>query len=123
MQKINKTSSLKEILNDQTFGIDYCQREYRWGEKQIGQMIDDFQAAFLADCDRSHETTRKLAKYGYYYMGFIVCAQGSEKQIIDCRQRLTSLTLHLIYLSRLQKEQGYSDPDIMKTVYSDCLWR
>lgn len=104
MQKINKTSSLKEILNDTTFGIDYYQREYRWGEKQIEQMLDDFCSAFGSDYDPRHETTKEVARYGYYYMGCIVCTQGPEKQIIDGQQRLTSLTLLLIYLSRLQKE-------------------
>lgn len=119
MQKINKTSSLKEILNDQTFGIDYYQREYRWGEKQIEQMLDDFYAAFFTDYDPKHETTKEVAKYGYYYMGCIVCTQGTEKQIIDGQQRLTSLTLLLIYLSRLQKKQGLTNPDISRMIYSD----
>ncbi|HJI81372.1 MAG TPA: DUF262 domain-containing HNH endonuclease family protein [Eggerthellaceae bacterium] len=119
MQKINKTSSLKEILNDTTFGIDYYQREYRWGEKQIEQMLDDFYSAFGSDYDPRHETTKEVARYGYYYMGCIVCTQGPEKQIIDGQQRLTSLTLLLIYLSRLQKELGYPDPDISKMIFSD----
>lgn len=119
MQKINKTNSLKEILGDQTFGIDYYQREYRWGEKQIEQMLDDFYIAFFNDYDPKHETTKEVANYGYYYMGCIVCTQGTEKQIIDGQQRLTSLTLLLIYLSRLQKEQGCPDPDISKMIYSD----
>lgn len=119
MQKINKTSSLKEILNDHTFGIDYYQREYRWGEKQIEQMLDDFHAAFFTVYDSKHETTKEVAKYGYYYMDCIVCTQGTEKQIINGRQRLTSLTLLLIYMSRLQKERGLTDQDTSRMIYSN----
>lgn len=42
--------------------------------------------------------------YGFYYMGCIICTGGSVKKIIDGQQRLTSLTLLIIYLNNLQKE-------------------
>lgn len=123
MDRIEKTDSLQEILNNHTFGIDYYQREYRWGAKQIEQMISDFHDAFFEYYSESHETTREVAKYGYYYMGCIVCTKGvgAEKQIIDGQQRLTSLTLLLIYLRKLQTEQGMSSPDISRMIYTDSF--
>lgn len=35
MQKINKTDTLRKVLEKQRFTVDYFQREYRWGQKQI----------------------------------------------------------------------------------------
>lgn len=119
MERIDKTNSLQEILSNHTFGIDYYQREYRWGEKQIVQMLDDFHDAFFEYYDPTHENTQEVKKYGYYYMGCIVCTGGVEKQIIDGQQRLTSLTLLLIYLQHLQKEAGINQPDISKLIYTD----
>lgn len=42
MQKIDKTDTLKTILNGRKYTVDYFQREYRWGRKQIEQMLADF---------------------------------------------------------------------------------
>jgi len=41
MDRINKTETLYEILNSKTFTINVYQREYRWGRKQIEQLIND----------------------------------------------------------------------------------
>ena len=46
MQKIDKTDTLRTILSGRKYTVDYFQREYRWGEKQIEQMLDDFQSTF-----------------------------------------------------------------------------
>ena len=39
MQKIDKTDTLETILTRGKFEVDYYQREYRWGRKQIEQML------------------------------------------------------------------------------------
>ena len=46
MQKIDKTDTLGKILSGRRFTVDYFQREYRWGQKQIDQMLSDFQNTF-----------------------------------------------------------------------------
>ena len=46
MQKIDKTDTLKTILSGRKYTVDYFQREYRWGRKQIEQMLADFQGTF-----------------------------------------------------------------------------
>lgn len=107
MQKIDKTNSLKDILNGHHFTVDYFQREYRWGKKQIGQMLSDFQNTFEEFYDPdNHGDTQEVQYYGYYYMGCIICTAGAGKKIIDGQQRLTSLTLLLIYLKHLQEKQN-----------------
>jgi hypothetical protein len=105
MKKIDKTDTLKTILSGRKYTVDYFQREYRWGQKQIEQMLADFQSTFEEYYDpEDHDTTEDVMGYGFYYMGCIICTEGSVKKIIDGQQRLTSLTLLLIYLNNLQKE-------------------
>ena len=112
MQKINKTDTLRKVLEKQRFTVDYFQREYRWGEKQIEQMLDDFQSTFEEFYDpEKHDTPEEVAGYGYYYMGCIICTGDSVKKIIDGQQRLTSLTLLLIYLNHLQKKNVKNEDD------------
>ena len=105
MQKIDKTDTLKTVLSGRKYTVDYFQREYRWGRKQIEQMLGDFQNTFEEYYNpEDHDTTEEVMGYGFYYMGCIICTGGSVKKIIDGQQRLTSLTLLLIYLNNLQKE-------------------
>lgn len=105
MQKIDKTDTLEVILTQGRFEVDYYQREYRWGRKQIEQMIMDFYDTFRQYYDAgNHASTKEVQNYGFYYMGCIICTSGNTRQIIDGQQRLTSLTLLLIYLQNLQKK-------------------
>ena len=107
MNKIDKTDTLTKILSHRRFTVDVFQREYRWGRKQIEQMISDFQDTFEEFYDpNDHDTPLEVMNYGYYYMGCIICTGGSPNKIIDGQQRLTSLTLLLIYLNNLQKDQA-----------------
>jgi uncharacterized protein with ParB-like and HNH nuclease domain len=113
MQKIDKTETLKKILSGRRFTVDYFQREYRWGRKQIEQMINDLQTTFEEFYDPSHDLS-DVANYGYYYMGSIICTGEPNNKIIDGQQRLTSLTLLLIYLNNLQKDNIQSEDDRIK---------
>lgn len=124
MKKIDKTDTLQKILENRHFSVDYFQREYRWGRKQIEQMLSDFQNTFEEYYDpENHDSTVEVAHYGYYYMGCIICTEGDNKKIIDGQQRLTSLTL-LIYLQNLQKQQGLfgldKGVDLKSLIYSDA---
>lgn len=127
MQKIDKTDTLRTILNGRKYDVDYFQREYRWGRKQIEQMLSDFLSTFEEFYDpEKHNTTEDVMGYGFYYMGCIICTGGSVKKIIDGQQRLTSLTLLLIYLNNLQKET-IQDADkwvsLDEMIYSNAFGR
>lgn len=106
-KKIEKTEILSKILADRSFTVDVFQREYRWGKKQVEQMIDDLQNCFdnYYDPDE-HDTTEEVVGYGFYFLGYILCVAGSSYRIVDGQQRLTTLTLLLIYLNNLQKSQA-----------------
>jgi uncharacterized protein with ParB-like and HNH nuclease domain len=100
---IGRTRSLSDLLQNKRYGIQYYQREYRWGKKQLEDLIDDLTEEFNDSYNSKHPRS-EVEKYGHYYLGAIVLSGGDNKNaIIDGQQRLTSLTLLLIYLNNLQK--------------------
>ena len=114
MDKIQNAKELKNLLSKQHFTVNYYQREYRWGRKQIEQLVDDLTNSFLDYYNGrtpegnlyEHISPDEVKTYGYYYMGSIIRTAGEKNEIIDGQQRLTSLTLFLIYLKNLVKEKN-----------------
>ena len=96
---VAKEYPLKDILSNNKYSIDYFQREYRWRKENIDQLIDDLYNAFRADYRPEH-STKDVANYASYFMGSIVviAKDDATMSIIDGQQRITSLTLLLIYL-------------------------
>lgn len=97
--------TLKDILHEQKYTIDFFQREYRWERKHIEQLINDLEIAFANNYNKSHDRS-EVENYNSYYLGPIVISEKDGAfSIIDGQQRLTSLTLLLIYIHNLQKER------------------
>lgn len=121
MKKIEKTDILKKILGDRSFTVDVFQREYRWGSKHIEDMLTDFQNCFELYYDPdNHDTPEEVLNYGFYFLGQITCVTEPRISIVDGQQRLTSLTLLLIYLDHLQKEQDLKPRiNLQSMIYSD----
>lgn len=120
MKKITGTpKNLKELLQNTKYSIHYYQREYAWQYKQIQELVDDLTDEFLIYYDPSHER-RDVAQYGVYFMGSVVLA-GRENAIIDGQQRLTSLTLLLIYLRRRLAAQGTTIATIDQMIFSESF--
>ncbi|MDT0691582.1 DUF262 domain-containing protein [Salegentibacter sp. F188] len=104
--KIEATdTSINKLLKDQKFYIDYFQREYRWEEKHIKTLIEDLTNTFLKSY-KEGDKPQEVANYQNYYLGpvvFSVNPETAKKSIIDGQQRITSITLLLIYLNHQQK--------------------
>lgn len=101
--------SVLQVLDNQKYTVDYFQREYKWEDKHIEQLISDLTSAFLNEYQPGHQR-KEVSKYNSYYLGpFVVSVSNGQRSIIDGQQRLTSLTLLLIYLNNLQKELGISE--------------
>lgn len=119
MQKIiGKEKCLSDLLINKKYTIHYYQREYRWGQKQIKELLEDLTDEFLEKYDENH--SRDLVEgYGHYYLGSIVLSSGdNQNAIIDGQQRLTSLTLLLIFLNNLQNNRPDRVP-IDDLIFSD----
>lgn len=98
-------TSIKSLLKDK-FYIDYFQREYRWEEKHIKLLVDDLTSTFLKSYDKEDKRS-EISNYQNYYLGpvvFSVNPDDAKKSIIDGQQRITSITLFLIYLNHLQAD-------------------
>ena len=114
-------TNINKLLKGQKFIIDYFQREYRWQEKHIKQLIEDLTDTFLRsykDGDERHD----VEKYKSYYLGSVVFSKNSKNgklSIIDGQQRITSITLLLIYLNNLQEKSGKGKVNIAELIYSE----
>ena len=98
--------TVQELFSGGSFGIDYYQREYNWQADQVRTLLDDLTNRFLEDYQEGTKPN-EVAGYGYYFLGSIVVSQdGETRQVVDGQQRLTTLTLLLIYLHRLQKDRA-----------------
>ena len=107
-----------EVLENKKYVVDYFQREYNWQRRHIEQLITDLTNAFL---NEYHEGDKRTdgENYNNYYLGpFVVSEKEGQRSIIDGQQRLTSLTLLLIYLNNLQKTLGV-DEKIEPLIFSE----
>jgi uncharacterized protein with ParB-like and HNH nuclease domain len=106
---LGEAKTVHELLSNARYGIDYYQREYRWGAKQVQELIEDLTEKFLDDFDSSHERTA-VEGYGHYFLGSIIISHKStQKFVVDGQQRLTTLTLLLIYLHHLMQDGGHDE--------------
>lgn len=97
---LGKAKTIRELLGGAKYSIDYYQREYRWQPKQMTELVEDLAAKFLESYQEGDERGA-VEHYGHYFLGSIVISdRDGQKFIIDGQQRLTSLTLLLIYLHR-----------------------
>ena len=93
-----KGRTVRELLAGRKYSIDYYQREYKWQTKQVAELIDDLAAKFLESYEAGHDRSA-VADYGHYFLGSIIVSdKAGRKVIVDGQQRLTTLTLLLIFL-------------------------
>lgn len=111
--------NINDLLKNKKFFIDYFQREYRWEEKHMKTLVEDLSSAFLKSYHPSHART-DVANYQGYYLGPVVfsVSEDAKNSIIDGQQRITSITLLLIYLNNLQKERE-SKVSIHELIFSE----
>lgn len=112
--------SIRELLQGQSFSIDEYQREYKWEEKHIVELISDlltkFQSAYLPG-----DETKSVNNYEGYFLGSIIVSKREGKSyLIDGQQRLTSLTLLLIHLFRESQAKDLKlDALLAPLIFSD----
>lgn len=111
--------TIAEILKDQKYSIDYYQREYKWESKQLAELVTDLTGKFLQLYSPDHQP-RDVGGYPGYFLGSIIISQkGTQPFVVDGQQRLTSLTLILTYLRRLQKDLGTREVKVDELIYSE----
>jgi uncharacterized protein with ParB-like and HNH nuclease domain len=98
--------TVKELLQARSFAIDDYQREYKWEQKNIEELVSDLLVKFQ-DSYQDGDAPRAVSKYADYFLGSIIVTKRDGKNyLVDGQQRVTSLTLLLIYLYRTAQEHG-----------------
>ncbi len=116
MRKIDGTpKSIRELFTGVKYTIHYYQREYQWQTKQIEELLEDLTGEFRENYSEGDERS-KVLEYGHYFMGSIVLT-ADDNAIIDGQQRLTSLTLLLIYLYH-NLEDDEERGEVQQLIYS-----
>jgi hypothetical protein len=93
-----KGRTVRELLSGRKYSIDYYQREYKWQKEQVADLLEDLTAKFFESHEEGNERSA-VADYSHYFLGSIIISdKDGQKFIIDGQQRLTTLTLLLIYL-------------------------
>jgi uncharacterized protein with ParB-like and HNH nuclease domain len=114
--------TIQQLLQSQSFSIDEYQREYKWDKENIDELLTDLQEKFMSCYKKGHATTA-VANYEDYFLGsIIVSKRGGKNYLIDGQQRVTSLTLLLIYLYHEAKKKKFSVVGtIAPLIYADNL--
>jgi uncharacterized protein with ParB-like and HNH nuclease domain len=113
-----KPKSVWEVLAQKKYTLDYYQREYLWQTKHMQKFIVDLTDKF-SESYKSTDPRSKVNEYGGYFLGpIIINSKDGQMSIVDGQQRLTSLTLLLIYLHHLQMNSSKPVP-IDQLVFSE----
>jgi hypothetical protein len=101
-----RARTVRELLDTTKYAIDSYQREYAWRERQVRELIDDLTGRFLDSYEDGH-ARHEVERYGHYFLGSVVLShKRGDWYVVDGQQRLTTLTLFLIYLKSYQVRQA-----------------
>lgn len=104
---LGKAKNIRELLSGAKYSVDFYQREYKWELKHITELLDDLSCKFLSTYKDVDERSA-VEQYGHYFLGSIIVSdKDGKKFLIDGQQRLTSLTLLLIYLHGLLEDSEH----------------
>lgn len=97
--------NVRMLLGGAKFAIDYYQREYRWEKKHVAELINDLAEQFLDSHEPGNDRSA-VENYGHYFLGSVIVSdKEGRKYLIDGQQRLTTLTLLLIYIYRQLQDE------------------
>ena len=112
-----KEKTIRTLLGEK-YTVDLYQREYKWGDKQVDDLLGDLLTSFNEYYEEGHGLS-DVKKYGHYFLGpIIVNAEGGKNYIVDGQQRLTTLTLALICLLRMTEDERQK-VTLSNLIYSD----
>lgn len=111
--------NIQDLLSSGRFGIDYYQREYRWEEEHVTELIGDLADSFMKSYSAG-DNRRAVRSYEIYFLGTIIVSDvHDELLIVDGQQRLTSLTLLLIALHRRLPSESSQRGTLQNLIFAD----
>lgn len=113
--------NIKKALEKEHYQVDYYQREYAWGEKEVKELLDDLITKFRESYS-SKDKPGEVRYYKQYFLGSMVLSnKNNNNYIIDGQQRLTTLTLLFAYIYKRGIESNLNIEDAKSYVYSNDL--
>ena len=111
--------TVHQLLNDVRYTIDFYQREYEWERRNIAELLDDLSDMFLSKHSPEKER-EEVQNYPRYFLGTIITSKEDNRNyIVDGQQRLTTITLLLIYINHLSKVTAGRVKDVKPLIFSD----
>jgi hypothetical protein len=102
-----RPKTIGAMLHNGRYAIDDYQREYKWTTKQVEELLADLSTRFAEEWGEG-DPRRAVEGYGGYFLGSVVLSHRDGRSlIVDGQQRLTTLTLLIMYLHR--RTQGRTD--------------
>ncbi len=115
-----KTRTVRELLKSKKYKVDYYQRGYKWQEKQMQELITDLTSHFEEQY-QPEDDREAVGNYNPYFLGSIIVSDTPKGlYLVDGQQRLTSLTLLLLYLRRVQGER-LDRVNVDELIYSEVF--
>lgn len=114
--------TIQQLLQSQSFAIDDYQREYKWEPHHVEQLLTDLYEKFWNSYQEG-DTPQAVSGYEDYFLGSIIVSRRNGKSyIVDGQQRVTTLTLLLIYLFHQADERGLKvKGTLAPLIFSDNL--
>jgi len=113
--------SVRTILTNVEYSIDFYQREFAWKREHVQELLRDLTDVFFGSFRLEHPR-EQVRHYPHYFLGTIITAtENSQKYIVDGQQRLTSLTLLLIYLHHLAQDTDQEIEDVSFMIRSSTF--
>jgi hypothetical protein len=102
---LSHPKTIRQLLANAKYAIDYYQREYKWERKQVAELLNDLTDHFLESYTLGDERAA-VEHYGRYFLGSIIISNKDGRRfVVDGQQRLSTLTLLLIHLYHLQRNR------------------
>ena len=98
--------NINTLFSTTSYHIDFYQREYKWNDSQVRQLILDifyhFDCSYAEHSDLDPSEENITANYSWYYLNtYITNKTGGKLFVVDGQQRLTTLTLILMVLREM----------------------
>ena len=95
---IAKEYTITDILSNKKYFVDDYQREYRWEKRNIDDLLNDLWSKFNENFSENDKYSN-VKNYSTYFLGSILISEKDKNDyIVDGQQRLTSLSLLIIFL-------------------------
>lgn len=118
--------NIHTLFSTTNYHIDFYQREYKWKDDTVLQLINDifyhFDQSYTEHSNLDPSEQNVVKNYAWYYLNtYITNKAGNRMFVVDGQQRLTTLTLMLIALYHMCGPDKFNSEDLREWVKSKIL--